>query len=108
MTCKWDHEYIWQCLLIAFNAVREGIGDDGIALAIITISSIGLTLFFHWMQGLLMPVVRKQIKDLINRGMDWFEQGYLFKFGIRVKTCVVALILAAVLYPMLKILVRFP
>jgi hypothetical protein len=109
MTCKWDHEYIWQCLVIAFTTLRQSIGDDGIIIVILATSSIILLLGFYWTQRLVVPrVVRFIVEDLIRKAREMFNRSWLFKEGIRFNTCVVSVILASMLYPMLKMTVRFP
>src|SRR4029079_7061117 len=82
------------------STVRQTTGDDGVALGIFTVTSVGLVLGLQWTDAVLAPRLSEPLLgDLYRRAQHWFEENKKTKFkGFRFETGLLAVLFGFVCY----------
>src|SRR5687768_14475321 len=100
MVCSSDLNYVIEYVGVAINTLRQFTGDDGLALGIITITSMGLVLGLQWTNAVVIPPLATTfLGDLYQRAQRWFLENQQTRFrGFRFRTAVVAVLFGFVCY----------
>jgi hypothetical protein len=103
-----DRAYIAQSMVTCFNVYRRFVGDDGIAIAILSIATIGLVLLLGWSQRTLIPKIAAFTnKQLIQRAQLVFNSTNYRFYGFRFQTVLISVLVGSI-FVLAKPTSRFP
>ena len=110
MGCTAAYNYIVEYLNTVISTVRQTTGDDGIALGIFTVTSVGLVLGLQWTNAVVAPRLSEPLLgDLYRKAEQWFEENKKTKFkGFRFETGLLAVLFGFVCYLWTKLALGAP
>jgi hypothetical protein len=110
MGCEATYIRVYQGAVLHFDNWRALVGDDGVALTLIAITSIALLLLLQHVNAVVIPLAVQWLRDdCYQKARKWFDENTVLRFaGFRFKTYVAAVLMALTTYALLKVAIRVP